>query len=81
MIMLTRIDLARNMRRFYALHTQPDLFGGVSVIKEWGRIGQPGTVRTTCFPSEHDAIAALDRAQSCKAARGYTQHNLLHVRS
>jgi predicted DNA-binding WGR domain protein len=31
------------MRRFYALSLQPDLF--VSVVKEWGRIGQPGTVR------------------------------------
>jgi predicted DNA-binding WGR domain protein len=34
---LTRIDPARNMRRFYRLDVQPDLFGGFAVVKEWGR--------------------------------------------
>jgi predicted DNA-binding WGR domain protein len=32
---LHRIDPARNMRRFYALDVQPDLFGGFAVAKEW----------------------------------------------
>jgi hypothetical protein len=35
---LRRIDPARNMRRFYRLDIQPDLFGGVLLVK-WGRIG------------------------------------------
>jgi len=36
---LRRIDSVRNMRRFYRLDVQPDLFGGVLFMKEWGRIG------------------------------------------
>jgi predicted DNA-binding WGR domain protein len=39
---LTRIDPARNMRRFYRLDVQPDLFGGFAVVKEWGRSGARG---------------------------------------
>jgi predicted DNA-binding WGR domain protein len=42
MIELHRIDDAKNMRRFYRLDTQPDLFGGVFLMKEWGRIGSRG---------------------------------------
>jgi predicted DNA-binding WGR domain protein len=33
---LRRIDPAKNMRRFYRLDVQPDLFGGVLLMKEWG---------------------------------------------
>jgi predicted DNA-binding WGR domain protein len=36
---LRRIDPARNMRRFYLLDMQPDLFGGVLLVKEWERVG------------------------------------------
>ena len=36
---LRRVDPAPNMRRFYRLDMQPDLFGGVLLAKEWGRIG------------------------------------------
>jgi hypothetical protein len=32
---LRRIDPARNMHRFYPLDVQPDLFGGVLLVKEW----------------------------------------------
>jgi hypothetical protein len=30
------VDPAWNMRRFYRLDVQPDLFGGVLLLKEWG---------------------------------------------
>ncbi len=39
---LHRIDPERNMHRFYLLTVQPTLFGGVSVIRNWGRIGSSG---------------------------------------
>ena len=42
---LRRVDPARNMRRFYRLDVQPDLFGGVLLVKEWGRIGGKHTVK------------------------------------
>jgi hypothetical protein len=36
---LRRVNPARNMRRFFWLDVQPDLFGGVLLVEEWGRIG------------------------------------------
>jgi uncharacterized protein (DUF4415 family) len=39
---LRRVDPARNMCRFYRLDVQSDLFGGVLLVKEWGRIGAQG---------------------------------------
>jgi len=32
---LRRIDEARNMRRFYRLDIEPDLFGGALLMKTW----------------------------------------------
>lgn len=32
---LKRIDASLNMRRFYRMSVQPDLFGGVSLVREW----------------------------------------------
>lgn len=39
---LRRIDVARNMRRYYRLSVQRDLFGRACLIREWGRIGARG---------------------------------------
>jgi len=41
-LQMRRIDLACNMRRFYRLSVQRDLFGGASLVREWGRIGFRG---------------------------------------
>jgi predicted DNA-binding WGR domain protein len=48
---LRRIDEARNMRRFYRLDMQPDLFGGVLLVKQWGRIGAGGRMVAERFDS------------------------------
>jgi predicted DNA-binding WGR domain protein len=39
---LRRVDVARNMARFYVLSIQPTLFGGASLVWAWGRIGTNG---------------------------------------
>lgn len=39
---LVRIDPKRNMARFYGIALQPTLFGEVSVVRCWGRIGTKG---------------------------------------
>jgi predicted DNA-binding WGR domain protein len=70
MIVLRRIEPLRNIRRFYALSLQPDLFGTVSLVKEWGRVGQPGTVRHVVCPDETAARAALALRMSGKIKRG-----------
>lgn len=45
-VTLTRIDPAQNMSRFYKIDMQPTLFGEWAVIRELGRIGRGGTVRS-----------------------------------
>ena len=44
-IRLERREPARNRQRFYAILVTPTLFGAWAMVREWGRIGQPGTVR------------------------------------
>ena len=68
---LTRIDPARNMRRFYSLQLQPNLFGGCTLIREWGRIGSGGRVRHEAFEQEAQAINALLAFDRSKRRRGY----------
>jgi predicted DNA-binding WGR domain protein len=70
---LRRIDPARNMRRFYRLDVQPDLFGGVLLVKEWGRIGAQGRMVAESYENEAPAIAALQRQAERKKKRGYAE--------
>ncbi len=59
------------MRRFYAAEIQPTLFGGVSVVRRWGRIGGPGRVMLETFDLEEEAQAALTKLVTAKQRRGY----------
>ena len=54
-IHLERREPARNRQRFYAILVTPTLFGAWAMVREWGRIGQPGTVRETGFETEGEA--------------------------
>jgi predicted DNA-binding WGR domain protein len=60
------------MARFYVLSLAPTLFGEWLLVKEWGRIGQTGTVRAETHPDAETAAAALARQISAKRRRGYT---------
>ena len=68
---LRRIDLTRNMHHFYRLDVQPDLFGGVLLVKEWGRIGAHGRMVAESYQSETLAAVALQRHAERKRRRGY----------
>jgi predicted DNA-binding WGR domain protein len=68
---LRRIDPARNKARFYCLSLQPTLFGEVSVVRAWGRIGTRGRMKIDSFPSGEGASAALARIEKIKRKRGY----------
>lgn len=59
------------MRRFYLLAIQPTLFGGASVIRNWGRIGSSGQTMMETFDSQEDANAVLTRLGRTKRRRGY----------
>lgn len=70
-LQLCRIDPERNMQRFYRLCLQPDLFGGCTLIREWGRMGSGGRVRRDGFASEGEAVSALVALSVAKTRRGY----------
>ena len=70
-LLLRRIDPARKMRRFYLMTVQRDLFGGVSLIREWGRIGSSGQVSVDHFLDEGQAVDALSDIAKAKRKRGY----------
>ena len=70
---LRRIDATRNMRRFYRLDVQPDLFGGVLLVKEWGRIGARGRMVAESYDSAALAAHALQRHADRKRRRGYAE--------
>jgi predicted DNA-binding WGR domain protein len=61
----------KNQCRFYQLILVPTLFGEWSLIREWGRIGQPGTVRIDQFGTEEEASVAFTKKAREKERRGY----------
>jgi len=70
-IILRRVDPTQNMARFYRIQMQPTLFGGVTVIREWGRIGQAGTCRHDQYDTAEIAQSALEKLWRSKLRRGY----------
>lgn len=46
---LVKLSPAQKQARFYRLEIWPDLFGGVSLAREYGRIGQPGRLQLDLF--------------------------------
>jgi len=70
-VRVRRRDPGRNMDRFYSLFLGQTLFGDHVVTREWGRVGQPGTVREEWFPDAASAAADLERRMAAKHARGY----------
>ena len=65
-MILRRRDPERRMARFYRVILQPALLGGCDLVREWGRIGSPGTLRTDAFDSVDEAQAAADRLTARK---------------
>lgn len=71
MLHLERRDPARKMARFYAIRVVPTLFGQWAVVREWGRIGSPGTVRSDWYDDAGEAEDAIERLSRAKIRRGY----------
>lgn len=68
---LERIDPAAGMARFYTVRVTATLFGEWAVVREWGRIGQAGTVRDAVFGSETEAEQAAVAVVYAKLRGGY----------
>lgn len=70
-IYLERHDPNKNLHRFYQMIVTPGIFGDWSLVKEWGRVGSPGTVRKEWFDSEEEAETAGEKLSEVKRKKGY----------
>ena len=68
---LTRSEPGTNTHRFYRMEIVPGLFDDWGLVREWGRIGRAGQVRTDWFASEAEAKDARFAINMQKAKRGY----------
>lgn len=66
-----RIAPEKNMARFYALAVQPTLFGEVSLVRAWGRIGTRGQQMVHLFDDETQAVSLFLDVLREKRKRGY----------
>lgn len=64
-------DSDKNMHRFYQMHVVPGLLGDWSLVREWGRVGSPGTVRKDWFDTESEAVEACRSLITSKQKKGY----------
>lgn len=65
------MDPTRNMARFYRLSIEPNLFGGVSLVRTWGRIGGACRTKIEMFADTEDAGTSFRRTTAKKLRRGY----------
>ena len=61
----------KNLARFYALAVQSTLFGEVSLVRTWGRIGTRGQQMVHLFDSESQAVSLFLDVLREKRKRGY----------
>jgi predicted DNA-binding WGR domain protein len=71
LIRLTKQMPERNISRYYLIQVIPSLFGEWGVLREWGRIGQAGTIRQDWYPDELQARTAALKIERQKYKRGY----------
>lgn len=64
---LYRVDLTRNMSRYYRL----GVIGAWCFIREWKRIRRLGPRQETVFASPEEAAAASMKQRSLKKNKGY----------
>ena len=70
-VYLRRVDPTQNMRRYYWLSVQRNLFGEWVLLREWGRIGRGGQIKEACFTHPGPALDALQHTAQRKLRRGY----------
>lgn len=68
---LHRIDPEANMARFYCIDVAATLFGDVSVLRTWGRIGTHGRTSIKTCASTEEAERAASQTLRQKMRWGY----------
>ncbi|EJC84150.1 hypothetical protein Rleg4DRAFT_5947 [Rhizobium leguminosarum bv. trifolii WSM2297] len=77
--LLYRVDPSRNMARFYRLSIEPTLFGGSSLVRNWGRIGTEGRLKVELFDTPGEAAIAYERMAGRKLRRGYRHEHATYA--
>jgi predicted DNA-binding WGR domain protein len=73
-VYLRFIDPVANKLRFYSIHVTKSVFSDEwEVVREWGRIGSPGTVRTEAFKEQQAAEAHAEMFKAKKIKKGYCE--------
>ena len=67
---LIRTNFDANLHRFYRLEIVRGLFGDWGLVRNWGRIGSSGQVRTDWFDTEAEAKDAGFELHMAKVKRG-----------
>lgn len=80
-IRLNRVEHARNMARFYAMSLETDLFGAITLIRRWGRIGSTGRSMVHSFERERDAVELFLKLLKAKRSRGYRRPSAHHPKN
>jgi predicted DNA-binding WGR domain protein len=70
-LVLERVDRARNMARFYVLSIETTLFGDLALVRRWGRIRSAGRQRIDLHPSRPTVQIELKKWLERKRRRGY----------
>ena len=69
---LKKIDQSANQYRYYSIRIDPDLFGGWTLIRQWGRLDcDGGRLRMDNFESKKEALNRLSEIVIQKKNRGY----------
>ncbi|MGB3583804.1 MAG: WGR domain-containing protein [Roseiarcus sp.] len=70
-LVLERVDRAKNMARFYVLSIEPTLLEDLALVRRWGRIGSAGRQRIDLHTSQPIAQIELKKWLDRKRRRGY----------
>ena len=65
------VDPATRRFRFSELRLQETLWGGVALVRAWGRLGTPGRWHASEYPDRDAARGAAERAVRRRLGRGY----------
>jgi predicted DNA-binding WGR domain protein len=65
------VDPAKRYFRFSELRLQETLWGGVALVRAWGRLGTPGRWCASEYPDRAAAQADTERAGRLPRRRGY----------
>jgi predicted DNA-binding WGR domain protein len=68
---LARVRPELNEWRFYTMEVWPDLFGGATLMRQWGRIGTEGRRQLDQYPDAGAAANALAAIVRKRRKRGY----------